>query len=90
MRPLALAAILFLAGCSGAPILPTDAVKTPDEAIRLAKERCGVSIYTHWSARLVGEYWVVRSEGSPANYGELRILKSDGSGKQCTFIMTAT
>jgi len=62
------------------PILPSDAVKTEADAIRLGMKNCGnaLNIRPHWHARLEGDTWVVRNEQDRHTYVELRVRKSDG------------
>ena len=92
--PTILLAGVALASCATppAPILPTDAVKTHADAIRLGMERCGaaLNIPPNWSARLEGEFWVVRNDDDAHTYIEVRIRKSDAADDhQCEIAFTA-
>lgn len=92
MAALALLSAFACAGCSliwrPDDIAPADAVKTAEQAIKLAMDHCARSPADpdpdHWDAHLEHDIWIVHWEHDRKGISA-RIEKSDGTFEQCDF-----
>jgi len=71
------------------PVLPTDAIKTKEDAISRGIKACGVTNpdRTDWGARLEGDTWKIWSGDQSAGL-DISINKADGHEEPCLLHVT--